>query len=360
MNGPLTLILRLTVSVGLIVSATAMHAAAPEAGLPEGMARLAQAVDQFFVDERLDKAIVLGTFTSPGGDGNSQLRVLLEQNLKRVGFEIKARSAHSISGRFLKDFLPNGGNNAVALKVKAEIRDNQDEVVQPFSIPIFGDGAVAMLGPTAELPTSGPTGTEPQRQEGLNEALDHPQVAVVGDEVRATSSSPFGIEIVVGRTGRKPKVEDGLAFVSLAKGDEYAIRLHNRTAFEVAVALTIDGLSMFAFSEDGNFGSQTLIPAGGSIDIPGWYINDQRSAAFEITTLGEGAAAIKGVTGSIGVITAKFSAAWDPKAKPPADELLARSAYNSTGLGRPLEKKYQTVERVIGRTRAFVSVRYDR
>ncbi len=338
------------------------HANAAEASLPKGMVRLAEAVDKFFNTEGFEKSVKLGTFTSPDAEGNTQLRLLLEESLKKSGFEIKPRAAYSINGRFLKEFREGSDESSgkVALRVKAEIRDKSDEVIQPISIPIFGDDAVGMLGPTAELPTDGPQGSEPERQKELNEQLDNPHVAIVGSETRATSASPFGMEILVGRSPRTPKAEDGQAMVPLSKGEEYLVRLHNRAPFEVAVALTIDGLSMFAFSQEGSFGSQVLVPPGGSLEIPGWYITKDNSAAFEITTLGKGAAAIKGDTGTVGVITARFSAAWDPKGKPPTDEALTRSTDAATGLGRPVEKKYEQVQRVIGRTRAFVSVRYNR
>lgn len=345
----------------LLLCGQSVHAENRDAGLPDGMARLAEAVDEYFKKEGHDKVVVLGSFTSQGGDGNTQLRLLLQENLKKAGFEIKARTKFSISGRFLKEFRSDGVSDAVALKVKAEIRDSEsDNVVQAIAIPIFGDQAVAILGPTADLPTSGPKGEEPQRQKNLNDSFDKPQVTIVGSETRASSSSPFGIEILVGRNSRKPNSADGQAFVALSKGEEYIVRFHNHATFEAAVSLTIDGLTMFAFSEEGNFGSQVLVPAGGSIDIPGWYINKERSDAFEITTFSKGAAAIKGVTGSVGVITASFSAAWDPKSNPPADELTTKSADSATGKGRSIGKRYEVVQRVVGRVRAFVSVRYNR
>ena len=332
-----------------------------DAGLPDGMARLAEAVDQYFQKEGHEKAVVLGSFTSPSGDGNTQLRLLLQEQLKKAKFEIKPRTKFSISGRFLKEFRSDGVIDSVALKVKAELRDSKDDnVVQSFAIPIFGDQAVAILGPTASLPTDGEKGKESQRQQELNDRLDKPQVTIVGAETRASSDSPFGIEILVGRNGRKPTNAEGQAFVPLSNGEEYIVRLHNRGSLEAAVSLTVDGLTMFAFSEEGNFGSQVLVPANGSIDIPGWYINKERSDAFEITTFSKGAAAIKGVTGSVGVITASFSAAWDPASDAPADELTAKSADSATGKGRPVGKKYETVQRVVGRVRAFVSVRYYR
>ena len=154
--------------------------------------------------------------------------------------------------------------------------------------------------------------------------------------------------------------QDGQPFVKLSRGEEYVVRLTNRAKFEVAVTLTIDGLSMFAFSKEGNFGSQVIVSAGQSVDIPGWYITRDDTDAFEITSYSKSAAASKGLSGGVGVITASFAAAWDPAAKPPADEAGAKGPDAATGKGRRIAQKYESVRRVTGRVRSLVSIRYAR
>jgi hypothetical protein len=268
---------------------------------------------------------------------------------------------------FLKQFRKANtldAHNSVAMRVTAEIRDRaSDEIVQPIAIPIFGDGASQVLGPSVELPAGA---SEAKRQQELNDAIDLPEAVIVGNETRSANSSPFGVEIRV-RSGtssvtvaRTPEDFEGQSFVKLNRGDEYIVRLHNRAHFEVAITLTIDGLSMFAFSKQGNFGSQVLVPPGKYVDIPGWYITQDATDAFEITTYSKSAAASKGISGTVGVITASFAAAWDPRGKPPADEVGAKSADAATGKGRRIGQKYEPVKRVAGRTRAIVSVRYTR
>lgn len=326
----------------------------------EGVTRLAEAVSAFFERERHDKTVFVGAVTSPDGDGDAALREKLVAALKVCDFTIR-RAKFAVNGRFSKEFRPEGtsGPKRVALRLKAEIRDREsDDLIQPIAIPIFGQEAVTHLNPTADIPADL---SEDKRHEKLNDAIDNPKVTIDENIVRAEKSSRFGIEIMVARRGRKPKDDLGFAFVDLSRGEEYIVRLHNGAAFETAVTLNIDGLSMYAFSEDGSFGNQVLVPAGKSVDIPGWYINSRKTDVFEITSYAKSAAAAKSIPKtSVGTITAAFHAAWDPAAVPPPDEAGAKSADTATGRGRRIDQRYETVKRVVGKQRGFVTVRYNR
>ena len=103
-----------------------------------------------------------------------------------------------------------------------------------------------------------------------------------------------------------------------------------------------------------------MVPAGRFVEIPGWYISKMETAAFLITEYPDSAAGGKGATTGVGTITASFSACWDPSQVPPPDEVGSRGPESATGLGRPIEKHYEAVKRVIGNRRAVVSVRYNR
>lgn len=345
----------------LVTPASVTQAASP---VDEGVTRLAEAVSAFFDRERHDKIVFVGAVTSPEGEGDADLRQKLVAALEAKQFQIR-RAKLTINGRFSKEFRPEGtsGPKHVALRLKAEVRDREsDELIQPIAIPIFGEEAVTHLNPTADVPANLP---EDERQEKLNDAIDNPRVAIAGNVVKANSSSLFGIEILVrhgsSADSRTPKDDQGFAFVDVAKGEEYVVRLHNQAAFETAVSVNIDGLSMYSFSEEGNFGSQVLVPAGGFVDIPGWYINTNQTDVFEITSYAKSAAASKSIPmSSIGTITAAFHASWEPTATPPSDEAGAKSADTATGRGRRIEQKYETVKRVVGKQRAIVTVRYNR
>ncbi len=350
----------------LSLSATTNAQEGAPKDVADGVKRLAGAISEFFDREKHDKVVTVGSVVNPDGDGSELLRRLLTENLEKEKFQIR-KAKFAVNGRFIKQFRKANTldeHNSVALRVTAEIRDRtSDEIVQPIAIPIFGDGAAQVLGPSVELPTNA---SEAKRQKELNESLDAPEATIAGNETLAAPSSAFGMELHI-RSGassiatpRKPVDNEGQAFVKLNRGEEYVVRLHNRARFETAVTLTIDGLSMFAFSKEGNFGSQVLIPPGKYVDIPGWYITKDATDAFEITSYSKSAAASKGLSGSVGVITASFAAAWDPAGQPPSDEVGAKGPDSATGKGRRIDQKYESVNRVVGRNRAIVSVRYSR
>lgn len=349
---------------GTARSVHAQQGAAPE--VADGMQRLASAISEFFERERHDKVVSVGSVVNPDGEGSELLKRLLVEHLTKADFQLR-KGKFSVDGRFVKEFRKKDtldGRNFVALRVTAEIRDRtSDQIVQPIAIPIFGDGAIQVLGPSADLP---PAASETERQQKVNDAIDTPAAAIVANESRASDDSPFGVEIRVRRgtgsdsTPRKPTDQEGQSFVKLSRGEEYVVRLHNRAKFEVAVTLTIDGLSMFAFSKENNFDSQILVPPGTVVDVPGWYITSDNTDAFEITSYSKSAAASQGLSGGIGVMTAAFSASWDPSSRPPADELRPKSIGDATGRGRQIDQKYQSVPRVIGKLRSLISVRYSR
>lgn len=352
----------LTASViSMLVFSSVTHAASP---VDEGVTRLADAVSSFFDRERLEKIVFVGAVTSPDGDGDAALRQKLMNALEAKEFTIR-RAKLSINGRFSKEFRPEGtsGPKRVALRLKAEIRDREsDDLIQPIAIPIFGEEAITHLNPTADLP---PGISEDNRHQKLNDAIDNPSAVIEGNVVKAARGSKFGIEVLVRRgtssSSRPPRDDLGFAFVGLSKGEEYIVRLHNRADFETAVTLNIDGLNMYSFCEDGNFGSQVLVPPRGVVDIPGWYINSNKTDIFEITSYAKSAAASKSAPMvSVGTITAAFHASWNPSDAPPSDEVGAKSADTATGRGRRIDQKYEIVERVVGKQRAIVTVRYNR
>ncbi|MEO2018767.1 MAG: hypothetical protein ABGZ53_30840 [Fuerstiella sp.] len=336
----------------LLVHSGVTHAVSP---VDDGVTRLAEAVSDFFERERHEKIVFVGAVTSPAGDGDAALRQKLVTALEAEDFLIR-RAKLSINGRFSKEFRPEGtsGPNRVALRLKAEIRDREsDGLIQPISIPIFGEEAITHLNPTVELAADLP---ENKRHEKLNDAIDNPSAAIDGNVVKAARDSKFGIEVLVRRgsssSSREPTDDLGFAFVTLSKGEEYIVRLHNNATFETAVSLNIDGLSMFSFSKEGNFGSQVIVAAGSFVNIPGWYINSAKTDVFEITSYAKSAAATKSIPmASTGTITASFHRSYEASPK---------DADTATGLGRRIDQKYETVKRVVGKQRAIVTVRYHR
>jgi len=125
--------------------------------------------------------------------------------------------------------------------------------------------------------------------------------------------------------------------------------------------LTIDGLTSFAFSTEGNFGSHVIVPAGRLVDVTGWYFAADDTRAFLITSYPESGAGKKGIpTSSVGVITATFDASWKPDATAPSDEVGARGVDTATGIGERTGQRWISESRVIGKPRSVVSIRYNR
>ncbi len=353
-------------------TSSAIYAQEPSA-LDEGIGRLAAAVAEVFDREGYQRELLVNSIVGELGDGSAFLRDKLIQALERNQFEMRP-SPLALSGSCTKHFGPSpvirgssrslDGPEVVALNLKAEIRERQtDTIIQAISIPIFDAQSVILLSPTSDLPAGQ---SERERQRMLNDDIDRPRVTLVGTNIQPRRESQYAIQILTRSAPTKalhesvPVDRHGLAFVNLSRGDEYVVRLHNHTEHEAAVTLNIDGLNIFAFSQQGN-ANQVLIAPHSSSDIPGWVITDERSDAFEVSSYAKSAAAEKRIPmSSIGAITAAFHAAWDPSQPPPDDEANAKSADTATSRGRKLDQKYISVKRVVGKQRSFITVRYDR
>ncbi len=182
----------------------------------------------------------------------------------------------------------------------------------------------------------------------------------------------------VGDAAVKPQDRDGLAYVSLRREQEYTVRLVNRSSFEAAARLSIDGLNVFTFCDekqppklaDGKPNPRggeppfdlILVPAGASVEVPGWVISRSQVLGFKMTSYPNTAVAQLGRDpAATGTITATFSAAWKKGDKPPAGEppTTRGPGDDGTGFGKPKAIDARPVERQVGAVRASVSVRYS-
>jgi len=352
--------------VVLALSAMQM-ATAQDKVLDEGIQKLSAAIADWVAKEGGDKAVLVGDFVAPpnlqagGGPGISTR--LARSLLQKHGLPTRADAPVQVIGKFamVEERQPGDGFDSVGMRIEAELLDPKGEKLQTVAIKVFGDSVIQFAGGTGALPAAPEGQTTAAREEAKAEAVTRPQAATLGTETRAAADSPFGIEVRV-RQGttkqsepRTPEVIDGRAFIKLAEGEEYIVRLHNHSAFEAAVALSVDGLSMWSFSEDGRIDRHVILPPGGSTDIPGWFINDRVSEAFQVSTYGQSAAKLKLLpVSAVGVITAVFSESIEGGDKGGEEATLA------TARGRQLDQKFLTVKRVIKPALAVVSVRYRR
>lgn len=258
------------------------------------------------------------------------------------------------------------------VKIKARVLDRESgETLSdtPIEAVLTGTNSIGkIIQPTVHLPLEG---TKKERNQLLDQATKHPQVIIDGVKVKSSAQSPYSVEILAKpKTStsaleiRQPRSEQGMAFVDLALEDVYAVRVTNNTEELTAVALTIDGIDMYYFSQDRNEKNQpkfshTVFPPHGSDTIVGWHNQlegKDNYLSFLVTEYGKGAVTKAGITarGNVGVIHVQFA-----KCKLLPDDKSPRAG-NETGFGPPVEKKQKAVRVEIDPPHDFVSIRYTR
>lgn len=321
-------------------------------------------------------SISIGQFTGPpqlAASAGPGIAKVLAEELKEVGIDVKRRAALGLEGKY-RDVI-DSKSKRLAAQITGRIVDRTGKELFQFSRGVFGEDTLASLfGATVEL---GPKGDDASRSKKLQESLDAPQVDIRDGKatadtdnktpkktrVSASSDSNFGIEICVKEgdkyVPRAAEEDEGLAFIKLNRDETYGIRLYNDAEHEVGVKLTIDGLSMFAFSDNKNY-TRVIVPAKTSGLIKGWHKSNDESFEFTVTGIPEAAVTELGAsTASVGTITATFVAAF-PADAPPPDEPASRSGGDATGKGPLTESSFTEVQRTFGVTRSTVSVRYTK
>lgn len=290
----------------------------------------------------------------------------LSEELKKLQISVQKGAPIQIDGQY--DDVIDSRSKTLSARIRGQVLDENGKVISTFSRGIFGDQALASIfGVTTNL---APKGTLDERSKALEKALDNPTVNVQNTRISVDSSTPYALEILVNQGGkyvpRAATTVNGQAFVKINRGEEYAIHLVNDSDQEAAVALTIDGLSMFAFSDNKEY-QQMVVPAKTKGLIRGWHRSNTASDAFLVTEYSKSAVAqaLPSST-SVGVITAAFSVCHPKDVPPPDDEPkkgMARSANfteDATGRGRKIDENFNEVQREFGVVRTTISVRYTK
>jgi hypothetical protein len=340
--------------------------------LREELAEVAKQVKALMEKER-QEGISVGAFSGPSHlpMSGALIQKTLAEELTRLGVTVsKDAKNYEVKGDFRDAPDPRVGN-LVGVKLSVRVYDASGEELVKFKSRIVhgNNDLLQLLGPTAAI---SPKGDLQERNKKIEEAIKKPSVHIDGTRVSAAPGSPYAVEVVV-KSGKeyapcKPEVKDGLAVVALKRDDVYAVVLYNNSPHEAGCRLSIDGLSMFAFSEvkDAKTGgpkyNHVIVPKGGCVQVEGWHVTNKKSDEFRITGYAESAAGKLGRTGEVGTVTVAFCAAW-PKGKDemrPPDELQGRDADLGTGRGARIDKEYEEVERDYGVVRAVVSIRYGK
>ena len=330
------------------------------------MAEFAKQVKSL-LDQKGHDSVAVGDFHAPARLASSAgpaIANALGEELKKLGVAISRRAELEVNGEF-RD-AEDRKSRLLTVEIKARVVDRAGiELVafEPrgiFNVPLV----VAITGISVSLPANA---DDKQRNKELDVALRDPKVHLAGTRISAKASSPYAIEVLV-KDGsdyrpRAATIDDGLAFVKIGRGETYAIKLINDSPFDAAVVLTIDGLNVFAFSENKNY-SHWIVPSKQTLTVPGWHRTNQVSDSFLVTEYARSAVAeALPSSASVGTITASFSAAWPQGANPPEDEAPSKKggrAGDATGRGPETPTSFVEVVREIGRLRDAVSVRYTK
>jgi hypothetical protein len=362
-------------------SLAARTEAATAQALEREMAALARQVQGAVKDRgnvvQVGEFVAKGDVARHGATGGPAIAKSLIEQLEKLGVRTTRSAELIVSGEF-RD-VTDRSTKTTAIQIKARIEDRQGEpIVDLASRGVFDLTTIAALtGITLVAP---PTASTAEREKAINKALDKIQSPCLeGTRISAGADSPYSIEILVGLNpgeaapniqAYKPRAaaldNDGLAFVNIRRGEVYAVKVINRAEHDMAATLAIDGLTMFAFSENKGY-EVVIVPKGQQGVIPGWHITNERSDAFQVSEYAKSAVAkLLPTSSSIGTISVSFKAAWPKDVDPPPDEVdvkqHARDA-DATARGKPVDPKdthYNEVIRNIGKLRESVSVHYNK
>jgi hypothetical protein len=94
----------------------------------------------------------------------------------------------------------------------------------------------------------------------------------------------------------------GQAFVAGAPGNEYSIRIRNRSSEDLLAVVSVDGVNAVTGQTAAPAQGGYVVAAYGYLEIKGWRKSMERTAAFYFTDLGDSYAARTGRPDNVGVI----------------------------------------------------------
>lgn len=372
----------------------------------EQMSYLAFDVKAFLMKEGKENAVALGAITGPAqyptGAGTGLVQCLKEE-LERVGVKVTPEAKLALNGTYRpveEEPYPRGrtpDDKELVGAVRVNLEQADGKVLHEFKAATTDAGELATLfgltfvrkpgggakgiGGGGAQPFSGGGSVRPSAvvytdddRRNSNEAarknLLDPKVVIAGSRVKAAEKSPFAIEVLVKDEDGKlkprlPVQENGRAYVTINRGEVYAVRLTNNAPYEAAVEVSVDGLNNFTFSD--NYKSRRwIVKPGAKTTVKGWHRNKEETNEFLITEYAKGVVALTGADpAGVGTITARFHASWTKNGRPPADEPKERPSYtvgsmkdDATGQGKKIRVKTRTVQREVGVVRAVVTIRY--
>jgi len=370
--------LAVTVCAALPASAAAKDKAAPVC-FTKAMDQLAADIASFLKNDKAAAgAVQIGSFEGPGSGGPRIAAGLKARLEKDPDVSISLFGGYKLVGKYEQGkhegkhvtVITAGINNSAGNLVR-EIPRRIVTSTQ-LQIELFGPAAVDL---TEVVVDSDKPGEQPVRDAGVEgerivRAITAP-ANFIGADPRGVASSvarfsqnaPYSVQIVrrdtsvTTRAVYRPviyKTSDpsGFASVGLGAGDVYGIRIFNQSGRPVGVSITIDGLNIFAFSQNTAWRKlgKLVVPTGGAT-IRGWHHAGTISHEFVITQYGNSAAAQFNQIDGVGTITVAFH-----------EVKLGEGskAVNATGLGGKITTRYKESRASFTNLLGAVSLKYLR
>lgn len=363
----------LTLLAAAILTATPRPATAAE-GIDAELAEAAGDIVRF-LKGRDAKTVAVGQIRSTADDKISHgpgLGLRLADRLTAGGLSIDKDSDYKVVGEYADKKDPKSGRVFIQLDLAVTDAKKGTKLL-PLRRAVFGEDALLeLLAPAAIVipPETLDDKREALIVKGIDELRTKPQWVIDGTSVYAGADKLYGVEFLVKGPdgqykGRAPKADDGDLLIELKKGESFRIRLLNRSKHEAGVKVSVDGLSTFSFGAYAKLDQKPrwLVAAGKGATVAGWPSGDGKSREFVVTDYaGSAAAELGGTHAKLGVLTVEFAAAW-PKGDPaPADELDLKGSKGATGIGRgaEIDTPLTKLDRTFGRTRAVISLRYNK
>jgi hypothetical protein len=328
------------------------------------------------LDEQKREGIAVGEFTGPAGLGSTSgpgIQQALIEQLRALKVTVSKRADISVKGEYLT--VPDERDkkderDRVLLRLMAVVRNSRGEKLVELKGDIASNEDIArVMGATASLQhmTNADAG---DRNESLRRQLVKPAVHLAGTRVQARKGSAYAVEVLVDGKPRRPVVKDGRAFVPLARGEVYSLRVSNgNKKHEAAVSVTIDGLDVFTFSADRRPDGQPryryfMVRPYRAVPIVGWHRTNRLADSFRVVPLAESALAKRSGTAGLlekgsaaGTITVCFHLAWQG-ATPPEEKGARDVGPDATGFGPPRTTKFRPVQRQVGVLREAITIHY--
>jgi hypothetical protein len=115
----------------------------------------------------------------------------------------------------------------------------------------------------------------------------------------------YAMEILVGGTPVTEYAARGRSYVEALKNREYSVRLSNRTAERIAVALSVDGLnSIDARTSTAREARKWILGPYETITLDGWQVSSETARRFFFTTEAKSYGSWLGETQNLGIVAA--------------------------------------------------------